>query len=147
MNTVRVLATLACAHAAAYAAIRRVQPHAWVRWAHHYILFDPVRSSSRVERLLTGIQDAPFNGFFPHSVETGRAVAPFSLLAGDLRAVRGACDFVGINVYYRNVVSFDLRNPAELFGRRFARRVSSLGKPIYVTESGVADRDDRLRPG
>jgi beta-glucosidase len=88
--------------------------------------------------------------------------------------VRDTCDYVGINVYYRDLVRFDLGNPAELFGRRsipagaaegdppvegvlgeiypdgiarIAERVAAfLGKPIYVTENGVADRTDRLRP-
>jgi beta-glucosidase len=81
---------------------------------------------------------------------------------------------VGINVYYRDLVKFDLGRPSELFGhrsiaagapegdppvegvlgeiypdgiRRIARRVArDLGKPVYVTENGVADRSDRLRP-
>src|SRR5262249_21771374 len=101
---------------------------------------------------------------------------PFLLrwIAGDLRGVRGTCDYVGINLYYRDLVRFDLRNPGELFGRRsiakraaegdppvggvlgeiypegiarMAERVATLlGKPIYITENGVADRTDRLRP-
>lgn len=173
IGTVRAQATMARAHAAAYAAIHRAQPQARVGWAHHFNLFDPARVASRVDRLVTGLQDAAFNDFFPRAVETGRAVPPFSLLAGDLRGVRGTCDFVGINVYYRDVVSLDPRKAAELFGRRFApagaprsdqgistlygevypqgiarvaRRVSTLGKPIYVTENGVADMNDRLRP-
>jgi beta-glucosidase len=29
---------------------------------------------------------------------------------------------------------------------RAARRLAVFGKPIYVTEHGVADRDDRIRP-
>jgi beta-glucosidase len=93
---------------------------------------------------------------------------------GDLGSVRGSCDFVGIDVYYRDLVKFDPGRPSELFGhrsiaggaplgdppvegllgeiypdgiRRIAGRVAhDLGKPIYVTENGVADRSDRLRP-
>src|SRR5262249_10793231 len=75
--------------------------------------------------------------------------------------------------YYRDLVSFDPRRPREFFGRRsvtpaaprsdqpaegswgevypqaierVAKRLAALGKPLYVTESGVADRADRLRP-
>jgi len=119
------------------------------------------------------MQDAGFNDFFPRAVLTGRAAFPFSLFAGDLSAVKGTCDYVGINVYARDLVAFDLRFPTTLFGRRFAapgaprgdggmdsiygeiypvgiarvaRRVAAFGKPIYVTENGVADATDRLRP-
>jgi beta-glucosidase len=80
---------------------------------------------------------------------------------------------VGINLYYRDQVAFDLRQPRALFVRRYtlpgspqgddgrepvysevypaairrvAERVRPLGKPIYVTENGLADPRDRLRP-
>jgi beta-glucosidase len=106
-------------------------------------------------------------------VLTGKAVLPFSLLVGDPSAARGTCDFVGINLYYRDQVAFDWRHASELFGRRFplhgspqgddwrdpnysevypqairrvAQRVRAFGKPIYVTENGLADPRDRLRP-
>lgn len=170
---VRVQANLARGHAAAYAAIHRVQPGARVGWAQHYNIFDPANSRSGLDRLLAGIMDAAFNDIFPRAVLTGKAVFPFRLAAGDLSAVRGTCDFVGINIYYRDLVTFDLRRPLEMFGRRssppgaphgdpgvalltgevypqgiarIARRVSAFGKPIYVTENGVADAQDRLRP-
>lgn len=169
----RVQANLARAHAAAYAAIHDIQPAARVGWAQHHNLLDPANPRSRRDRLLAGIMDAAFNDFFPRAVLTCKAAFPFSLVAGDLSVVRGACDFVGINVYYRDLVTFDLRRPLELFGRRLtppgaphgdrgvaldtgevypqgiariAQRASALGKPIYVTENGVADAHDRLRP-
>ena len=43
--------------------------------------------------------------------------------------------------------------PTRLYGEiypqgilRVAQRVRAFGKPIYITENGVADADDRLRP-
>ena len=170
---VRVQAAMARAHAAAYHAIHRVQPGARVGWAQHYNLFDPANPRSPLDRLVAGIQDAAFNDFFTHAILTGEANFPFNLFAGDLRGVRGTCDYVGINVYYRALVAFDLRYPLELFGHNYARpgapegdqpigapftevfpfgisrvasRVAALGKPIYVTENGVADATDRIRP-
>ncbi len=170
---IRVMSTLARAHAAAYRAIHRIQPHALVGWAQNFNTFDPARPSSRLDRLAAGMQDAAFNDFFPRAVFAGGAAFPFSLVAGDLRQVRGTCDYVGINTYYRDLVRFDPRRASELFARRFAApgalrsdqpmsqawgevypqgiariaaRLAPFGKPLYVTESGVADHEDRLRP-
>jgi beta-glucosidase len=172
-SMVRTQATMARAHAAAYCAIHAAQPEARVGWAHAHYTFDPATASAPLDGLVASLVDATFNDFFFRAVLTGRAVFPFSLAAGDLRAVRDTCDFVGINTYYRDRVAFDPRRPRELFGRRYAapaaphgdegvistsgevypqgilraaRRLAALGKPIYVTENGVADREDRLRP-
>jgi beta-glucosidase len=172
-SAVRAQATMARAHAAAYREIHRQQPRARVGWAQHYNLFDPARPYSPLDRLVASMQDAGFNAFFPRAVLTGRACFPFSLFAGDVSAVQGTCDYVGINIYARDLVTFDPRRPTELFGRRFAapgaprgdggvdalygevypagiarvaRRVAVFDRPIYVTENGVADATDRLRP-
>jgi beta-glucosidase len=173
VSAIRTQANMARAHAAAYREIHRLQPTARVGWAHHFNTFDPARPAHPLDRMIAGLQDAGFNEFFPRAVLTGRAGFPFSIVAGDLSAVKGTCDYVGINVYARDLVAFDLGRPAELFGRRFAapgspqgdqgveslygemypagiarvaKRVSVFGKPIYVTENGVADATDRLRP-
>jgi beta-glucosidase len=171
-GAVRSQAALARAHAAAYRAIHRLQPGARVGWAQHYVIFDPARPSAPLDRLVASLQDAAFNEFFPRAVLMGRVGFPFAPLAGDLTSVRGTADYVGINLYYRNLVAFDVGHAGELFGRRFAapgttrgdadannslgelypegilrvaRRLARFGKPLYVTENGVADRDDRVR--
>src|SRR5262249_44700324 len=107
-------AAMARAHAAAYHAIHRLQPPARVGWAHHFNIFDPARPVSPLDRIVAGIQDAGFNDFFPRAIRTGRAAFPFSTFAGDLRSVKGTCDFIGINVYARDLVAFDLRYPNEI---------------------------------
>jgi len=77
-------------------------------------------------------------------------------------------DFIGLNYYTRELVKFDHRYGAELFGQRVLvepalrsdltwelypeglyRTLVALRReqlPIYVTENGIADRDDALRP-
>ncbi len=171
--TARVLGNLARAHAAAYYAIHAAQPAARVAWAQHYNIFDPARPRNPLDRFVAGLQDRAFNDFFPQAVLEGKASFPFGLLAGDLSAARGTCDYIGLNAYGRDLVAFDPRVPLELFGRRFAapgaphgdtghghlygeiypqgivrliQRVGIFGKPIYITENGVADAADRLRP-
>jgi beta-glucosidase len=171
-NTFRVQATLARAHAAAYRAIHQRQPTARVGWAQNFNILDPA-TNSPLDRLVAGIQDAAYNDFFPRAVLTARAVFPLNLFAGNLSDVRGTCDFLGINLYYRERVAFSLRHASQIFGRRFvpkgvprgdpglndffgevypdgirrvAERLGVFGKPIYITEHGVADRTDRIRP-
>lgn len=171
-TTYKVQAMLAHAHAAAYRAIHQRQPTARVGWAQNFNILDPA-TNSPLDRVIAGIQDAAYNDFFPRAMLTGRAVFPLSFLAGNLRDVRGACDFLGINLYYRERVAFSLRHAGQLFGRRFvpegaprgdrglndffgevypdgilriAERLGVFGKPIYITEHGVADRADRIRP-
>lgn len=173
IGAIRVQAQMARAHAAAYRAIHRIQPQARVGWAQHYIVLDPAKPRAPLDRMVSGLLDAGFNDFFARAVRSGDAAFPFALVAGDLHAVRDTCDFVGINCYYRQLVAFDLRQPWELFARRFAapgvpqgdpsseefssqvypsgivrlaERAAGLGKPIYITENGVADASDRLRP-
>jgi beta-glucosidase len=173
-GALEVQGAMARAHAAAYRAIHQLQPEARVGWAHHFLVFDPARPEYFLDRLVARLQDAALHGLFPSAVRTGIAPFPLGWIAGNLRDVRGTCDYVGINVYYRDLVRFDLGHPGELFGRRsipegaaegdppvegvlgeiypdgiarIAERVAALlGKPIYVTENGVADRADRLRP-
>lgn len=171
--TVRAQAAMAHAHAAAYRAIHRLQPAARVGWAQHYNIFDPANPTNPLDRLVAHIQDDAFNEFFPRAVFAGDASFPTRLLAGDLSDVRGTFDYIALNCYGRDLVRCDPRLPLELFGRRFAPpgvpqgdigvgelygeiypagigrvidRVRHLGKPIYITENGVADREDRLRP-
>ena len=106
---------------------------------------------------------------------SGTLLGPFDPLlevAGAFRPIeaKGTQDFVGVNYYGRDLVSFDPRRAAELFIRRdvapgaetsdlgweiypeglgivleeWSRR--SGGLPVYVTENGVADARDVLRP-
>lgn len=167
-----VQATLARAHAAAYHTIHQRQSHARVGWTQNFNLLDPA-TSSPLDRFIARAQDSAYNDFFPRIVLTGSAPFPFRLFVGNLRAVRGTCDFLGVNIYYRERVAFDLRRPSEFFGRRFtpegvprgdtgvndffgevypasilrvAQRLAAFGKPMYITEHGVADQSDRIRP-
>jgi beta-glucosidase len=174
LAVVRVQANLLRAHAAAYRVIHDVQPAARVGLAHNMQVFDPARPGRRLDRLVAGWQDAGFNGLALAALARGRMGGPLGALAGDLREVRGTCDYIGLNYYTRELVAFDLRRPAEIFGRRFTRpgaerqdtgatgglggeiypdglrrllvRLATLGRPIYVTEHGVADAADTRRP-
>ncbi len=173
VSTIRVLANIARAHAQAYRAIHELQPQAQVGWTDNYIVFKPADPNSALDRWAASLQHHLFNASFARLVEKGSLAFPLNLIAGDLAEVKGACDFVGLNVYNRAHVSFDLRCPALLFGRLFipegvpqgdegihapygeayphgitlaAQNAAKLGKPIYILENGVPDAEDRIRP-
>lgn len=121
LAVVRVQANLLRAHAAAYRAIHAAQPAARVGLAHHIRIFDPARPTSPLDRCAAAGQDAAFNALVLSALTRGRAGGPLALVAGDLRAVRGTYDYVGVNYYSRELVAFDPRRPTELLGRRFTR--------------------------
>jgi len=170
-NALRVNSTQARAHLLAYHAIHELQPAAQVGWAQHFVVFHPVGVGAH--RWVASLLNQVFNEGFLRLIEQGHAGFPFSLFDGAGHDLQGACDFVGLNVYSRFHVAFDLRIPSQLFGHIFVpahvpqgdsgvekpygeayplavrvavERASRLGKPIYILENGVPDAQDRIRP-
>jgi beta-glucosidase len=163
----RVAANMLKGHAAAYRAIHRLQPQAMVGAAVNYRDFLPARSWSPLDRLVTGQLYSSFNDSFIECLASGR----FKMAAKRQRIpeAKGAQDFVGVNYYTREYVAFSLGHANELFARRFFRPEAELSSngmlanepagfyrtlqramryklPIFVTENGVEDAEDRLRP-
>ena len=164
--TYRVLHNMLLAHGASYHAIHEIQPAAQVGIAQHIRGAQPDRPS-----LLDGAaarwQSRVFNESFVLPLRDGRL--RFPLGHGRERSLAGTLDFLGLNYYTRDQVRFDLGLPGQLFGRRFfapgaevsptgfianepegllaaLRWAHRLGLPIYITENGVEDAADQLRP-
>lgn len=170
-TAIRITSVLAQCHLRAYRAIHELQPGSEVGWAQHYVVFEPV--ATMFDRWVAHLLNETFNETFLRLVEQGHLPFPLSLMDGNAGDVKGACDFVGLNVYNRLHVAFDLRNVAHMFGRIFVpdhvpqgdagverpygeaypkavraavERALGLGKPIYILENGVPDASDRIRP-
>lgn len=170
-NALRVNRMQARAHVLAYRALHELVPQAQVGWAQHYVVFEPMPGIAH--RWVAGLLDRLFNHTFFDLIETGRLGFPFGLLNGRDDQVKGCCDFVGLNVYSRFHVAFDIRNASTFFADLFVpahvpqgdpgvdrpygeaypkgmnhavKRAARLGKPIYIMESGVPDAEDRIRP-
>lgn len=170
-NALRVNSIQAQAHVLAYRAIHELVPKAQVGWAQHYVVFEP--ASGVVDRWIASLLDRMFNHVFFELIEDGRLKFPFSLLDGHVTDAKGCCDFVGLNVYSRFHVAFDIRQSSTLFTKlyvpehvpqgdrgvenpygeaypqavaRAVKRAARLGKPIYIMENGVPDAEDRIRP-
>jgi beta-glucosidase len=154
------------AHAAAYHAIHQLQPQARVGMAHYYRSMQPAKSWSPLDRLVTGIL-AGFNDIFPAAATSGHI--RFLNRHEHIPQAKGTQDYLGIDYYSRDYVSFNLMKSSELFGRRFYRpdaQLSSTGflaneplgmfealhwglkykVPIIITENGFDDADDYVRP-
>ena len=167
----RVVSAMARSHLRAYRAIHELQPHAEVGWAHHYVVLEPMGRGP--DRWIASLVDELFNETFLRLLQHGKLPFPLSMLDGTAGAVKGAYDFVGLNVYSRFHVELDLRNVAHAFARLFVpahvpqgdsawdrpygeayplalrravERSQALGKPIYILENGVPDAQDRIRP-
>lgn len=161
----RVVGNLVRAHGRAYQAIHQRRPAARVGVAHHWRLFDPYRPVPG-DRLVASLRDALFNRAFPRALADGVLSFPFGY-GQVIPEARDSQDFFGLNYYTREFDAFDPGRPLDLFARevvtdaprdacgaeiypegfeRVLCEAAGYGKPILVTENGVADQDDELRP-
>jgi beta-glucosidase len=157
----RVLRRLARAHRVAYRRIKQRHPGALVAFAHSATWMEPCDPGGRLDRVAAWLRDAVFNGLV------------LRLFGAPWRrsAATGTLDFVGLNYYTRCCVKFAGRMPAALLGKAChlphhanAGRISDvgwevyprgfgkvlakfarLGLPLFVTENGIATRDDSER--
>ncbi len=156
---------LAQGHAAAYEAIHRLQPQAQVGIVVYYRPMRPARPWFPPDVLLAWMEHRWFNHYFALAAAFGRKMTPWGTRRD--RKLGPALDFFGLNYYTSDRVAFRRQPPAYterrfppdaplsenqdiahvpqgLFqGIRWARR---LGVPILVTENGVEDGADTLRP-
>jgi beta-glucosidase len=172
LKFIRVTRNQVKAHAAAYRAIHRRQPEARVGIVKHMGAFDPANPASAADRWVADIRDQLLNWRLMDAVMEGRLKPPFGVGLGRHPQAVGSNDFIGLNYYGRHPLHFDPSAPGKLFTgetqvppeiawpepwtdreiypaglHRFLKRLASFGKPLYVTENGMADTADEIRPG
>jgi beta-glucosidase len=165
----RVLANMLRGHAAAYRTIHAVQPEARVGYALHYRPQVPAHRWFPLDRLMRAVRNSGINLAFPSGIATGTMRTPIG--STRIPEARGTQDYLGLNYYTVDSVAFDLRNPGELFTRAFFPPDSDFSAnrfianipgglfeslqwavreypnlPILITENGVEDDQDRMRP-
>ncbi|MGI9146758.1 MAG: glycoside hydrolase family 1 protein [Chloroflexota bacterium] len=133
-------------HAAARNVLRGNSPAALASMALHLNPIDPVRYRDPTDRFAVWLYDWLWQGRV-------------------LRAAHADLDWVGVNYYFRLLVRWDVKpwrlfDPPEMgphqkteYGweiypkglYRVLKRVGRLGKPVIVTENGIADADDDQR--
>jgi beta-glucosidase len=164
---VKVIENMVRSHSAAYRAIHSLQPSAKVGLAHHYRGLKPIRNWFPLDRWTTNFQSQIFNGIFPEVFHDG--VLRLPIRHKRIPEAKGTQDFFGLNYYTSEYATFNLLRygygftrhcfapDAELscsgflanepLGMYEAMQWSRKFKlPMIITENGVEDSDDRLRP-
>jgi beta-glucosidase len=163
-----VLRNLIRAHARAARIIHDRSPRGDVQVgvAHHVRVFDPYRPLLPGDHFVARIGESCFNRSVLYALLDGRFHFPFG--SGAVPDGRDSLDFIGLNYYSREMATFDFRRRSSYFGSFFAhpehpktaagweiypqgayralKFLSKFGKSILVTENGVADEQDELRP-
>ena len=161
-----VLKNMVRGHALAYKAIHDLQPQAQVGIAPNYRSFAPARSWMPPDKWMANFLSQSYNDAFPRALVDGKL--SFAFNSAQIPEAKGTMDFFGINYYTRDLVKFVL-SPEKQFNERFFPEEAELsdtgflanipeglfeglkwargyGLPIYVTENGVENVNDDLRP-
>jgi len=161
-----VMRNLIRGHAAAYRTIKRVQKNSSVGFALNYRSLKPA-TASPIDYALTKFAHDSYNDSFARALKTG--VLRFAAKRAAIPEAVGTQDYLGVNYYTRDLVRFAPLAPKDMFMKRAfppgaeisptgfianvpegmfeaLRWAHQFGLPIYVTENGVEDLTDELRP-
>lgn len=162
-----VMANMVRGHALAYRAIKSIQPEARVGTAIHTRHMRPAHTWNPLEKFIAGQVFTNFNASFLDALVDGRL--RFATKSTRIPEAVGTSDFTGINYYTGDLVYFNLFNPMELFSKRaypkdallsgtgyianypeglfdVIRWARGYNLPIIITENGVEDANDQMRP-
>lgn len=162
-----VLSNLVKAHAAAYHEIHKLQPQAQVGVAKQYRAMAPSRSWFPPDRWITHFSSTSFNDAFMGPIRDG--IFKFAFKKENIPLAIGTQDFVGINYYSQDLVRFKpfafdavfqerhFLPDAQLSETGFIANVPDgmhtalkwahqFNLPIFITENGVEDGQDTMRP-
>jgi beta-glucosidase len=168
-----VLRRMLLAHGRAYRTIHRMQNNARVGLTHNHRVFLPAHPASAADRRAAALLDRIANRNVYEAITAGRLLPPLGV-GQRVTPLIDACDYIGVNYYTPVRVAFDLSQPGELFARQFfaadaelsdttftgeaygeinpgglylaLQHAAAYGKPLYITENGLPDHDDDVRP-
>lgn len=157
------------AHAETYDLIKSKNPEASVGIAKNFVIFKALRAWNLLDHGLVYLCDGFYNQLLLRAFQRNRLRFHFPFLVNYAApiALEDRIDFWGVNYYYRLRLRFKMKmnDPIsmsfqetsdegisdlgwEVYSRGLwdvLNLVRSTGKPIYITENGIADADDRLR--
>lgn len=137
-----------------------------VGFAKHVVQLEPARGWLPTDALLAGFEDRVFNEAVLRATASGvieLGIPGARTIRREVAGLRDALDWIGVNYYTRWGVRSLARVPHvarpgapvndlgwEVWPRgleeAILRAARTTGKPVLVTENGVADARDRLRP-
>ena len=150
-------------HAAAYQTIKKSYPQAEVGIAKNMVVLEP-KADNFLNRWWVKQANWIYNEAWWEMLVDGRFRWPFG--RGKVEGLANSFDFIGVNYYTRFYLKFPPRgrlweeewepnavvsdgNYGEVYSEglfKIIRSVLKYGKPIYITENGLPDKADRLRP-
>lgn len=160
-------------HAQAYAvlhALAQKSGHAVrVGMANHLRTMDPANKWNPLDRLGASLVGQMWNWSLPDALETGRFKMNLLWIVNndeEIPGLKGTQDFIGINYYTGDLIHVTLSGQIQplqraeleknelgwdIYPEGFYRVLKAAaerypGKPIFITENGIADSKDRLRP-
>ena len=166
---VKAFAGMLHAHAKAAAALRAADKDARIGVASNLIVFQPAARWNLLEQIVASKVANGFNWSFYESIKAGRlqfSTPGFPSLDEPAPELKGTLDWVGINYYRRNLVTFAPGSPGmveihpgpgtltdagiEIYPEGLLELLRESHRryplPILVTENGVADSLGRFRP-
>jgi len=166
-NLGKVYSNLIKAHSSAYQIIHRIQPTSRVGIASNFRSAKPSRSWNPFDGSLVGLMYAVFNNAVPRCLQDGYLRLPGK--RSRIPQAKGTQDFLGLNYYTREYLAFNFLHPVQGFLQpnfRPGAELSTTGfianepqgmfealkwglqfkLPIIVTENGIEDKDDSVRP-
>lgn len=158
--TLRVMRNVMRGHAIVYRSLKKKRPEARIGVAKNVTLFDPRNRWSPIDWPLSRLLEWLWNGAWRNGIQKGR------MLFANIPEAKDSLDFVGLNYYTHFLTGLFIPTRGELqfpkrkhevateFGypmyaegfRRAIEFVAPLNVPIEITENGVADAKDALRP-
>lgn len=162
-----VMRNLIRGHSAVYRSIKRIQKKSSIGIALNYRSLKPASPASPVDQALAKFAHNSYNESFIRTLKTGQL--RFSTQRAGIPEAIGTQDFIGVNYYTRDLVQFSPLAVRDFFMKRFFPKDAALsqsgfianvpdgmfeslkwantyGLPIYITENGVEDATDDLRP-
>jgi beta-glucosidase len=161
----QALRNLLRCHAAAYHTIKEAYPQSQVGVAKQFRPLQPPAPGNFLDGWWARRLNRLFNDMWMESLNDGRLRWPLG--RGSIKELAGTFDFVGANYYTRSFVRFPPR-PGRLYetayppgsvvsddnyGEVYPAGLYQVlkdnlryGKPIYVTENGLPDAADKMRP-
>jgi beta-glucosidase len=165
----KVMANMLRGHARAYRAIHEIQHESRVGYAHHHRPMVPKRAWNPLDRLMRNIRYTGVNMAFPSALSTGVMKTPLTKI--QIPEAKGTQDYLGLNYYSVDTVSFHPGKRNELFTHSEYPADADMSDsnflanipeglfetiqwavktypnlPILITENGVEDSDDHIRP-
>jgi len=171
-RTINVLRRLLLAHGRAYRTIHRLQNGARAGLAHHMRLHLPANPASAADRWAAATMNQIANTSTLAAITAGK-LTPLIGIGQQVPYLIDSSDFIGLNYYTTILTSFAAGRPTSFLAHTFfdpyaetsdfnpngepygiidpaglyqsLKILAAYGKPIYITENGVPDADDRLR--